>query len=53
MNNWIRDQLILALAIMDEKGKRDDNSGWLWSHDWDRLRAVLLECVDYIDSDPK
>lgn len=47
----LRNNLIHALAIMDEKGRHilDDTNMVLWERDWQRLRSTLLECVNLID----
>jgi len=31
-----------AIAIMDEKGRTNEGSRWLWARDWDFLRDLLF-----------
>jgi hypothetical protein len=42
-----RDALVDAIAIMDEKGRRnpEGNSYMLWEKDWNNLRAILLKAA--------
>ncbi len=51
LTKW-NDNLVKALAIIDEKG-RGDGSGsmMLWEHDWRYLRELLLETVDDVKAE--
>jgi len=51
-DKWLKDQLVLALAIMDEKGRArmGESEVSLWRRDWERLRATLLECQEYAEA---
>lgn len=45
--NTIRDKLIQAIAVMDEKGRanEEDNSYMLWKKDWYLVRELLLDAL--------
>lgn len=47
----IRNNIIDAIAIMDEKGRANegDNSYMLWKKEWTALRECLLNCLRTID----
>jgi hypothetical protein len=46
----VEEKLISAIALMDEKGKRDSSgsSYLLWEENWDELRGLLLSSVQAI-----
>lgn len=46
-NTNINESIVIAVAIMDEKGRKDGNwSVMLFERDWYRLRSILFEIVE-------
>lgn len=43
----LHDELVIAIAIMDEKGRENRHACMtLWLSEWERLRSLLLGCLD-------